>query len=513
MIEEYGESGGYTLDPRAVEQQRPLRRAPDRPHGPDHRGVQQEEGTLTQGAASVGEVLIHPTAIVAASAELAPDVSVGAYAIVGPQVRIGAGTVDRARTSSSTATRRSATENRIFPFASVGAMPQDLKYHGEDSELVIGDRNHIREFCTLNPGTAGGGMITRVGDDNLFMNYVHVAHDCRIGQSQHPRQRRPARRPRLDARLGGARGADGHPPVCKRGRIGYRRRGFDGLPGRAAVLQRDRRPRSPARAQYPRSEAPGFPVRDHDRAQARLSGACFNRRSRRRKRSRASATSSRAYRRWSASSSSSRGRSAAFAASRRRPPGPRCGTGARRAADRAGGSREHGTHRTHCRERAFPVLFAATARAEGLAVVAVAHEGETDPEIDAHVDQRHVDQGRRARRHRARLSGPRGSAGPDGGRHRQGRADGALRSRTSAERACWRGCNTFSDDTLLRGVAAELEAEGIEIVESTLFLPSLLAPGASSPGAAPTRRSGATSSTASRSPRASGAGTSGRPWW
>jgi UDP-N-acetylglucosamine acyltransferase len=128
----------------------------------------------------VGECLIHPTAIVAASAELAPDVSVGAYSVVGPKVRIGAGTaigphvVIDGRTTIG-------DENRLFAFACIGAIPQDLKYAGEDSELVIGDRNRIREFCTLNPGTAGGGMVTSVGDDNLLMNYVHVAHDCRIG--------------------------------------------------------------------------------------------------------------------------------------------------------------------------------------------------------------------------------------------------------------------------------------------------------------------------------------------
>jgi UDP-N-acetylglucosamine acyltransferase len=128
----------------------------------------------------VGEVLIHPTAIVAASAELAPDVSVGAYSIVGPKVRIGAGTVIEPHVLINGRTTI-GNENHLFAFASVGAIPQDLKYAGENSELVIGDRNRIREFCTLNPGTAGGGMITSVGDDNLLMNYVHVAHDCRIG--------------------------------------------------------------------------------------------------------------------------------------------------------------------------------------------------------------------------------------------------------------------------------------------------------------------------------------------
>jgi UDP-N-acetylglucosamine acyltransferase len=71
--------------------------------------------------------------------------------------------------------------NRIFQFAAIGAVPQDLKYRGEESRLIVGNRNQIREFATLHPGTAGGGLITRMGDDNLLMNYAHVAHDCIIG--------------------------------------------------------------------------------------------------------------------------------------------------------------------------------------------------------------------------------------------------------------------------------------------------------------------------------------------
>jgi len=123
---------------------------------------------------------IHPSAVIAPGAELAADVTVGPYAVIGERVRIGARTlvgphvvVDGRTTIGS--------DNRFFPFASVGAPPQDLKYRGEDSELVIGNGNTIREFCTLNPGTAGGGMISRVGDGNLLMNYTHVAHDCRLG--------------------------------------------------------------------------------------------------------------------------------------------------------------------------------------------------------------------------------------------------------------------------------------------------------------------------------------------
>jgi len=125
-------------------------------------------------------VLIHPTALVAPGAELAADVEVGAYSLIGPHVRIGPGTrigphvVIEGRTSVG-------ARNQIFQFASIGAVPQDLKYHGEASELRIGDDNRIREFCTLQPGTEGGGMVTQVGDGNLLMNYSHIAHDCILG--------------------------------------------------------------------------------------------------------------------------------------------------------------------------------------------------------------------------------------------------------------------------------------------------------------------------------------------
>lgn len=123
---------------------------------------------------------VHPTALVAPGATLGDDVTIGAYASIGPQVRIGAGTrvgphvVIEGRTTVG-------ARNEIFQFASIGAVPQDLKYHGEPSELLIGDGNRIREFCTLQPGTEGGGMVTRVGNGNLLMNYTHVAHDCVLG--------------------------------------------------------------------------------------------------------------------------------------------------------------------------------------------------------------------------------------------------------------------------------------------------------------------------------------------
>jgi len=123
---------------------------------------------------------IHPTAIVAAGAELDAGVEIDAYAIVGARVRIGPGTRvgPHAVLDGRTTIGR---DNQIFHHASVGAIPQDLKYHGEDSELVIGDHNTLREFTTLHTGTSGGGMVTRIGDHNLIMNYSHIAHDSQLG--------------------------------------------------------------------------------------------------------------------------------------------------------------------------------------------------------------------------------------------------------------------------------------------------------------------------------------------
>ena len=123
---------------------------------------------------------IHPTAVVTPGAELDSGVQIGPYAVIGPHVRIGK---DSCVGPHSVVEGRTAIgrDNRIFQFASVGAVPQDMKYRGEDSALTIGDRNTIREFATLNIGTRGGGMETRIGDDNLFMVYSHVGHDCRIG--------------------------------------------------------------------------------------------------------------------------------------------------------------------------------------------------------------------------------------------------------------------------------------------------------------------------------------------
>lgn len=125
---------------------------------------------------------IHPTAIVEDGAEIGAGVRIGPYCVVGPQVSLGPNVVLESHVA--VAGRTSVGEaTRIFPFASIGHIPQDLKFHGEDVELVIGARNSIREHTTMNPGTGAGGGITRVGDGNLFMMSTHVAHDCIIGNN------------------------------------------------------------------------------------------------------------------------------------------------------------------------------------------------------------------------------------------------------------------------------------------------------------------------------------------
>lgn len=124
--------------------------------------------------------LIHPTALIDPAAELDSSVSVGPYSVVGPHVRIGAGTTvgPHCVIEGHTTIGR---DNRIFQFSSLGAIPQDKKYAGEPCELVIGDRNTIREFCTFNIGSPGDRGVTSVGHDNWIMAYVHLAHDCDVG--------------------------------------------------------------------------------------------------------------------------------------------------------------------------------------------------------------------------------------------------------------------------------------------------------------------------------------------
>lgn len=127
-------------------------------------------------------VKIDERAIVKKGAELGENVEVGPFAIIESKVRIGDGTyvgpgvIIKNRTTIG-------KNNRFFAYSSIGEIPQDLKYHGEDTELIIGDNNTFREFVTINIGTAGGGGVTKIGNNNLFMAYTHVAHDCIVGNN------------------------------------------------------------------------------------------------------------------------------------------------------------------------------------------------------------------------------------------------------------------------------------------------------------------------------------------
>ncbi len=125
---------------------------------------------------------VHPTAIIDDAVKLGENVEIGPYSIIGAGVEIGAGTVIGPHVVISGPTKI-GSDNHIFQFASIGEVPQDKKFHGEDSVLEIGDRNQIREFVTINRGTTDGGGITKIGSDNWLMAYIHVAHDCIIGDN------------------------------------------------------------------------------------------------------------------------------------------------------------------------------------------------------------------------------------------------------------------------------------------------------------------------------------------
>ena len=124
--------------------------------------------------------MIHETAVIDPSAKIGKDVHVGPYSVIGADVEIGDGTWIGPHVVIQGPTRI-GRENRIFQFSSIGEMPQDLKYSGEKTFLEIGDHNTIREFCTLNRGTVQDKSLTKIGNHNLLMAYVHIAHDCVIG--------------------------------------------------------------------------------------------------------------------------------------------------------------------------------------------------------------------------------------------------------------------------------------------------------------------------------------------
>lgn len=124
--------------------------------------------------------MIHPTAVIDPAAQIGEGCEIGPFCVIGPDVRLGRDVVLKPHVVLAGDTRI-GDQTQIFPFASIGEVPQDRKFRGEKTRLVIGARNRIREHVTINPGTEGGGGITRIGDDGLFLAGSHVAHDCQVG--------------------------------------------------------------------------------------------------------------------------------------------------------------------------------------------------------------------------------------------------------------------------------------------------------------------------------------------
>ena len=126
--------------------------------------------------------MIHKTAVIDPKAKILENVKIGPYSIIGPNVEIGEDTVIQSHVNI-TGNTKIGKNNKIYPFASIGNNPQDLKFQGEETKLEIGDNNKIREYVTINPGTKGGGGLTKVGNNCLFMVSAHIAHDCFVGDN------------------------------------------------------------------------------------------------------------------------------------------------------------------------------------------------------------------------------------------------------------------------------------------------------------------------------------------
>ena len=126
--------------------------------------------------------MIHKTAIVDNKAKVSNSVNIGPYSVIGPNVEIGENVIIHSHVNISGNTKI-GNGNKIYPFASIGNDPQDLKYNGEETKLVIGNNNKIREYVTINPGTVGGGGLTKIGNNCLFMISSHIAHDCQVGNN------------------------------------------------------------------------------------------------------------------------------------------------------------------------------------------------------------------------------------------------------------------------------------------------------------------------------------------
>lgn len=215
---------------------------------------------------------IHPTALVDERATIGQDVVVGPFCYVGPDVKIGDRTVLRSHVTVEGRTTLGA-DNVVYPGAAIGCEPQDKKYAGEDTVLVVGDRNVIRENCTLSIGTVQDEGITRVGSDNLFMANAHVAHDCRVGNGTILANNVAlAGHVTLEdyAIVGGQTGVHQFCRVGAHAMVGGRRRGD---PRRSALRHLRGEPLRAARAQSCGSAPLGLQRRPDARASPRLRGA------------------------------------------------------------------------------------------------------------------------------------------------------------------------------------------------------------------------------------------------
>ena len=126
--------------------------------------------------------MIHSTAIISKKSKISENVNIGPYCVIGPDVEIDTNTILHSHVNIVGNTKI-GKNNEIFPFASIGTKPQDLKYKGESNSIVIGDNNKLREYVNINPGTSQGGTVTKLGNNNLLMVYCHVAHDCILGDN------------------------------------------------------------------------------------------------------------------------------------------------------------------------------------------------------------------------------------------------------------------------------------------------------------------------------------------
>ena len=211
------------------------------------------EGTLVM-AIEPEPAIIHPTAVVEQGAEIgagtvvAPNAVIGPQVKIGPRCKIGAGAIIDGATTIGEGTE-------VFPYASIGLIPQDTKFRGEPTRLEIGKFNVFREFVTVHRGTEGGGGVTRIGDHNLFMAYSHIAHDCRVGHHTIFGNARHARRPRHRRGLRDDQRVFGRAPVLPHRQPRVHRRLLGGHQGRAAVCQDGGQSRPQLRPEHHRPDA------------------------------------------------------------------------------------------------------------------------------------------------------------------------------------------------------------------------------------------------------------------